>query len=146
VQVAYVLNGAPTRAVWEQGQYAAWEAYRAIMALIAKEAAANLPNLPLVSFTGHHRERLGVGMTLIPEFRLLRYVPRPACLSEAPDAVPAATPAADAWSGATQAMPATPRRSGNGAAQMGNATVPLPQGNTTPKPSETSIDDDVVPF
>jgi hypothetical protein len=145
VQVAYLLDNAPSRAVWEQNQYASFAAYRAIMALIAKDAAANLPKLPMFGYTGYRREKIGNGTTLVPEFKLVRWVQRPACLSDDADAAaPAPQAAADAWGAATKAAP---RNSGNGAhtAQMGNATVPLPRA-VAPQPGGGAIDDDVVPF
>jgi hypothetical protein len=80
VQVAY---GPDMRAVWEQAGTGSWATFAAIMALLREhQADAQLPKLPLLTFTGHDAVRLGVGTTLVGRFKLLRFVPRPACLEE----------------------------------------------------------------
>jgi hypothetical protein len=159
VQIAYLSSGQPARAVWEQAQTAAWQCYISTMTLLKETAPANLPNLPLVAFTGHRAVRLGAGTTLIPEFKLLRYVPRPACLPEQDDAPPPPQLSVAAWSEQPQqqsdgaawglamapAAPPAPRTAGNGDAGVPvQTTTALPA--TAPPTGGGTIIDDAIPF
>jgi hypothetical protein len=102
VPIAYLLNGLPTFAVWEQNSVAAWIGFCDLMMLLKAAAPGQLPKLPLVSSTGHRQMKLGNGITLVPMFKPLRFVPRPPCL---PDEDAVAQPAGDAW-GVSLAAPA----------------------------------------
>ena len=91
--------------------------------LLKDAAPKELPNLPLLAYTGHRAVRLGQGSTLVPQFKLLRFVPRPLCLAE-DEALQPAQPQSDQW-GATP--PPRPGTAGNGATmQMAGHKVPLP--------------------
>jgi hypothetical protein len=103
--VAYLLNGTPTLAIWEQNSAAAWIGFCDLMVLLRAGAPGELPKLPLVSFTGHRSVKLGNGITLVPMFKVLRYVPRPVCL---PDEDAAVQSPADAWG----ASPSSARTAG----------------------------------
>jgi hypothetical protein len=92
VPIAWLADGHQSRAIWEQANASAWMAFRDIMALIRDAALKELPKLPLLCCTGHRPVRLGAGSTLIPQFRLTRYVPRPYCLPETEDDLPAPLP------------------------------------------------------
>jgi hypothetical protein len=141
--IAYVLNGAPSFAVWEQNSNGAWMGFCDLMALLKATAPAELPKLPLVSFTGHRSVKLGNGVTLVPMFKVLRYVLRPPCL---PDDTATQAPA-DAW----DASPSSARKAstagawtmgGNGSAEVQTtSSAPPPTGGT----SEPLIDDE-IPF
>jgi hypothetical protein len=104
--VAYLSNGQLVRAVWEQSSTAAWLGFTEIMMLLKTDAPQKLPALPLLGFAGNKPIRFGNGSSRVPQFNLLRFVPRPACLPE--EEATAAPPAASAWDPA----PKTPR--GNG--------------------------------
>jgi hypothetical protein len=135
--IAYILNGSPTFAVWEQNSVAAWMGYCDLMALLKAAAPGELPKLPLVSFTGHRQVRLGNGVTLVPIVKLLRFVPRPLCL---PDEDITVQPSGDAWGApSSSAPPASVWSGGNGTA--GHAVSPTTA--TAPSGGETLIDDEI---
>jgi hypothetical protein len=136
VQLAYLGNGQqPVRAVWEQSSTASWIAFVAVMGLLRNDATVQLPKLPLLACSGHHPHKFGGGMTLIPDFKLVQYVARPACLPEE-DAAPAPSPAT-AW-GAPQ-----PRPTGvNG----GTAPAAIALPATPAAPVDTKLVDDEIPF
>jgi hypothetical protein len=86
-EVAYARDA---RAVWEQSGVGAWSTFARIMATLREHNAdQELPALPLLTFTGHDAVRVGMGATLIAKFSLVRFVPRPDCLTEEDDAEPA---------------------------------------------------------
>jgi hypothetical protein len=76
-QLCAFIDGRPMRLIWEATQVASWLGYRDAMVRLAASAAAELPKLPLFAFTDHTP-------AMVPQFRVLRFVPRPACLPEDP--------------------------------------------------------------
>jgi hypothetical protein len=89
--VAYTREA---RSIREQAFAAAWMDFYDLMALLKDTAPSNLPNLPLTSWTDHRQVKGGSGVTLVPTFKTLRFVPRPLCLYDE-DAI--AQPSGDAW-------------------------------------------------
>ena len=91
--------------MWEQASAAAWIGFTDLMTLLKATAPGALPQLPLVALTGHRATKLSNGMTLVPVFKVLRYVARPLCL---PDEDAVAQASGDAWNGQTAPAPRTP--------------------------------------
>ena len=152
IAVAYTPEA---RAVWEQASAAAWIGFTDLMTLLKATAPGALPQLPLVALTGHRATKLSNGMTLVPVFKVLRYVARPLCL---PDEDAVAQASGDAWNGQTAPAPRTPATpqpppsGSNGAAggiQMaGGHTAPLPAGPAWPSSAsgDEPLIDDEIPF
>lgn len=90
--------GGGQAATWEQGSFAAYEAFTKLAAQIQSEWSANSQNgalLPLVMQTGVEKRDLPNGSANIPTLTIAKWVPRPDCLkADAP--VIAAAPAAPA--------------------------------------------------
>jgi hypothetical protein len=63
--------------------------------------------------------KLGNGVTLVPTFKVLRFVPRPLCL---PDEDATAQPSGDAWG--VSSVPARPS-GGNGTAAIMQDDIPF---------------------
>ena len=139
VPVAYTPD---VCSIWEQASAAAWIGFVDLMALLKDMAPGNLPNLPLVSFTSHRQVKLGNGVTLVPTFKLIRFVPRPLCLPNE-DALSGET-----WSDSTSsASPASSSRTSGGdgiaaTTQMTGQIVPLPTGAST-SGGGTLVDDEI---
>jgi hypothetical protein len=136
--VAYVLNGTPAFAVWEQNSAAAWMGFVDLMSLLKETAPRELPKLPLVTFTGHRQVKLGNGVTLVPQFKLSRFVDRPTCL---PDEDTLVHSSGDAWGSSAQRIAS---RGSGSAMQMASNATPLP----TSEPAEAGgqLVDDEIPF
>jgi hypothetical protein len=121
-----------------------------LMALLKDAASQSLPNLPLISCTRHRAVKLGNGMTLVPQFKLIRFVPRPLCL---PDEDVTAPPLGDSW-GARDATPATPSRSNGATADVALHGQPAPLATEpkgapawpAPAPGGEPLIDDEIPF
>jgi hypothetical protein len=148
VPIAYLLNGVPRFAVWEQNSAAAWIGFCDLIALLKLAAPGELPKLPLLSFTGHRSVKLGNGLTLVPMFKVLGYVPRPLCLpyEDATTQSPA-----DAWGASpspARAAPAAGSRvpGGNGVVAETVQTDDAPWGTTGASDAGAPLIDDEVPF
>ncbi len=95
--------GGGRAATWEQGSFAAYEAFTQLSKQIMAEWSANSQNgalLPLVMQTGVEKRDLPNGSANIPTLRISKWVPRPDCLkADAPviatavAETPAVTPA-----------------------------------------------------
>lgn len=75
--------GGGQAATWEQGSFAAYEAFTVLSKQIMAEWAANSQNgalLPLVVQTSVEKRDLPNGSANIPTLRVERWVPRPDCL------------------------------------------------------------------
>jgi hypothetical protein len=144
--IAYLLNGAPTFAVWEQNSVAAWMGFCDIMALLRLAAPGELPKLPVLSFSGHRQVKVGNGVTLVPTFKLERFVPRPPCL---PDEDAKAQASGDAW-GAPSSAPSASAAGSRSPGGNGNAETPQALGASI-WPTGAAADgepliDDEIPF
>jgi hypothetical protein len=92
--------GGGAAATWEQGSFAAYEAF----SKVAKQITAQYPGdgtLPLVKQTGVEKRELPGGSANIPVLEVIKWVPRPDCLkADAPtfaiEDTPAPTPKAAA--------------------------------------------------
>ncbi len=138
VPIAYLLNGAPTLVVWEQNSVGAWTGFCDLMALLRTAAPGELPKLLLVSFAGHRSVKLGNGVTLVPMFKVLRYVPRPPCL---PDGGAMAQPTGDAWGAPSSSAPTAP--GGNGSAETTQRAGATSFTTGASPSSEPLVDDDL---
>jgi hypothetical protein len=78
------------RGLWEQAGESAWLTYCEVMLMIRDTAMQALPKLPLIAHVGHKDVPMRNGSALVAQWKLLRYVPRPPCLPEEPEAAPAA--------------------------------------------------------
>lgn len=147
VQIAYTPEA---RAVWEQNSAAAWMGFVDLMTLLKDVGPRNLPNLPLIAFTGHRAVKLGNGMTLVPQFRLIRFVARPDCLPDDDAAAP--QPSGDPWGGSPTVPAATPAQPQPPSGANGTGTTaasPALPGFGMPTPAPTASDpliDDEIPF
>jgi hypothetical protein len=140
--VAYLVDGTPAFAIWEQNSVAAFMGFADLMTQLFANAAAELPKLPVLAFTTHRQVKLSNGVTLVPVFQLKRFVARPVCLPD-PDAI--AQPQGDAWGGSAQPAPKPPA-SANGAAgaiRTAGDVLPLPSDTA---PADGPLIDDEIPF
>jgi hypothetical protein len=93
-------------ATWEQGSFAAYEAFANLSKLIMAQWSTHSQNgvlLPLVQQTSVEKRELPSGSANVPVFTIVRWVPRPDCLkADAPiiAAVPEAVPVQQAQAAA----------------------------------------------
>ncbi len=81
VMAIRVAIGGGKTATWSQSGFAGYDAFMTVM----KQAKAEYPNngtLPLVQQTGVRKEAMARGDTYIPELKIVKWVPRPACLAK----------------------------------------------------------------
>jgi hypothetical protein len=90
IPVAYAKDATAT---WEQWGAGIWTGFAAMFSELMKDAAAQLPKLPVIIPAGHHVRKFAGGSTLVFRYTLKGFMPRPACLPEN-QAVPAVVPAA----------------------------------------------------
>ena len=89
--------GGGKSATWEQGSFAAYEAFARLSKQIMAEWATHSQNgalLPVVQMTGTEKRELSNGSTNLPVLTIIKWVPRPDCLKSAPPVI--ATEAAPA--------------------------------------------------
>jgi hypothetical protein len=77
--VAYAPDAVAT---WEQWGAGVWIGFSEMFMEVLRSAPAQLPNLPLLIPVGTRPIKFAHGPSLVPKFKLSRYVPRPACLPE----------------------------------------------------------------
>jgi hypothetical protein len=70
-------------ALWSQSGFASWSAISDVMALIRADIDTKLPLLPILRSTGHRQVDTRRGPTYVPTFALVKWTPRPTCLSAA---------------------------------------------------------------
>lgn len=88
--------GGGQAATWEQGSFAAYEAFTQLSKQIMAEWAAQSQNgalLPLVKQTGVEKRDLPNGSANIPTLRIEKWVPRPDCLKADAPVIATASPA-----------------------------------------------------
>jgi hypothetical protein len=138
VPVAYTPDA---RAMWEQASASAWMGFVDLMQLLKDSAPGELPKLPLIAATGHRQVKLGNGVTLVPIFKLPRFVQRPLCL---PDEEATAPSSGDAWgASSSQTLPPPPRANGSAGTRAGYAT---PLQAAAASPGGGALIDDEIPF
>jgi hypothetical protein len=79
VRVAYAPDAA---AAWEQWGAGAWMGFAEMFVELMTSAFAQLPNLPLLIPISPKPIKFAQGPSLVPKFKVSRYVPRPSCLPE----------------------------------------------------------------
>jgi hypothetical protein len=79
---------ATTAACWDQASTGSWKGFCQIAAIIAQQAPANPGLLPVIRLIGATLTSTGQNSTQVPNFEIMKWVPRPACLSV--EAVPVA--------------------------------------------------------
>lgn len=85
--------GGGKAATWEQGSFAAYEAFSRLAKLIQAQWPGD-NTLPLVKQTGVEKRELSGGSANIPVFEIVKWVPRPDCLkADAPKIAVEPTPA-----------------------------------------------------
>lgn len=88
--------GGGKAATWEQGSFAAYEAFTKLAKQIEAEWAAHSQNgalLPLVQQTGVEKRDLPNGSANIPTLAVTKWVPRPDCLKADAPVIATGTPA-----------------------------------------------------
>ena len=81
MQLCVFVGDEPIRVIWETAQEASWKAYVDLMLHFAPEAPSQLPRLPLIAYVGH-------SAIMVPQFKVLSYIDRPACLPMEPEDCP----------------------------------------------------------
>ncbi len=97
-----VALGGGKSATWEDEGWGGYKGFSALIKLVNAGFAANEGLCPMVRCTGYADEGSGTNSTFVPTFEIVKWVPRPACLTEE-----APTIAADPPAHAQQAAPAT---------------------------------------
>lgn len=91
-----MATGAASKAVWEQAQAGAWQSFIALVTQL-KAAGDNGRKLPVVRQTGVEKIESKKGVTFAPKFEIVKWIDRPAVLTEEGvdlgDEQPAAKPA-----------------------------------------------------
>ncbi len=99
LSVRLAIGGGQT-ATWEQGSFAAYEAFTALSKQIMAEWGTHSQNgalLPLVQQTGVEKRELPSGSANVPVLTIVKWVPRPDCLkADAPVIAVAPAPVAAA--------------------------------------------------
>ncbi len=95
LSIRCAVGGGKT-ATWEDDGWGVYKGFNALAKAISAGLAANEGLCPMVRVTGYIDEGSGQNSTSVPQFTILKWVPRPDCLKE--DApviadVPAAAPA-----------------------------------------------------
>ncbi len=95
LSVRCAIGGGKT-ATWEQGSFAAYEAFTKLSKQIMAEWATHSQNgarLPLVKQTAVEKRELSNGSANLPVLQIEKWVPRPDCLKAAPPVIAAEGPA-----------------------------------------------------
>ena len=95
LSVRCAIGGGKT-ATWEQGSFAAYEAFAKLSKQIMAEWPTHSQNgalLPLVQMTGTEKRELSNGSATLPGLAITKWFPRPDCLKAAPPDIAADTPA-----------------------------------------------------
>jgi hypothetical protein len=88
--------GGGQAATWEQGSFAAYEAFTKLAKQIEQQWAAQSQNgtlLPLVKQTGVEKVELPAGSANVPVLTIAKWVPRPDCLKADAPVIATAAPA-----------------------------------------------------
>jgi len=88
--------GGGKSATWEQGSFAAYEAFARLSKQIMAEWGTHSQNgalLPVVQMTGTEKRELSNGSANLPVLTIVKWVPRPDCLKAAPPVIATEAPA-----------------------------------------------------